>query len=332
MRFFIQQVHKEQIEIDIPQTTTLDQLRELLISQYSYPDQQMVFINNGNILKEANALMKLNANSRILVYIKNKDSKKSRKRSKKIKKEENKKAQGEHQSEKEEKKEEPENKAPEEKIEQDQNLVEQRQDLDKSPELEQKPSDNNSNDNNNANSAENQYQEPLVLSSVPSIPVDSEPLYYENGFPDADDFSDIPKEQLDFYLSECFKKIHLKQLYDEKCNFYANLSETMRISGMIDHNPGLLLIVSQFTKENFSIASMRNTIDLDFAMELAGFVSSSPISLADEYEAMYDEMPNVHTEAVQRLIKKYKKTRRETVKAFVDSNYNEEDAEKLLNG
>lgn len=327
MKFIIQQVHSEQIEIDIPQDTTLAQLRELLISQYSYPDQQMKFINNGIILKDPGALMNVKELGRIIVFIKNKDSKKSHKRSQKAKKEENNSPVQEKDSNIEAK--------PETEIVQQEpkpeNTNKDQINENSNPVIESKAPDAVATVKSNE-SNENTLPEPLELTNISSIP-DSDPLFYpypKNNYNDPQSLADIPKEQLDAYLADCFKKIHLKQLYDEKCNFYANLNETKRIADMIEHNPGLILVVSQFTKNNFTVAMQRNTIDFDFAMDLAGFVSTSPIQIADDYDAIYSEMPTIYTQIIKKLRKKYNKTQIETVKAFVDSQYDIEKAEKLL--
>lgn len=389
MKFFIQQVHQEQFEIDIPQDTTLEQLRKLLVSQYSYPDQQMKFINNGNILKDPNGLMNVKEFGRIIVYIKNKDSKKSHKRSKKIHSEENAKEQEKNAEfeEKSEKESGQQKIIPENAIEEqnnpngistnvtnntnsnnNENSVENSIENNKENNNDENSSGINNNTNNNINEVNNKnddekatnesssnqsksnesnsnenksngfnynegrgsYHDSFELANMAGIP-GAEPLFIHLDKRNNWNFrNEIPKEQIDLYLSDCFKKIHLKQLYDEKCNFYANLNETRRIADMIDHNPGLNLVIYQFTKENFSLAIQRKTIDLESAMELAGFVFSSPISIADDYDAMYSEMPNIYTEIVQKLMKKYEKSQRETVKAFVEANYDEQEAEKLL--
>ena len=149
MKFFIQQVHQEQFEIDIPQDTTLEQLRKLLVSQYSYPDQQMKFINNGNILKDPNGLMNVKEFGRIIVYIKNKDSKKSHKRSKKIHSEENAKEQEKNAEfeEKSEKESGQQKIIPENAIEEQNN-----------PNGISTNVTNNTNSNNNENSVENSIE------------------------------------------------------------------------------------------------------------------------------------------------------------------------------
>ena len=320
MKFFIQQVYQEQIEIDIPRDTTLAQLRELLVSQYSYPDHQMKFINNGNILKDPGALHNVKELGRIIVHIKKKDSKKIHKKSKN--------------KPKEEKNLNIENKSKNDieplQSRQDNANTEQENDikLELSTNVDSKSSNDTKNNYNNSNENNIQYQDSFKFDNIPIIPFYRYlPLMKKKH---SQSLLDMSKEQIDSYLSDCFKKIHLKQLYDEKCNFYANLSETKRIADTIEHNPGLILVVSQFTKENFIVAKQRNTINFDFAIELAGFVSSYPIGLADDYESLYEEMPTIHKQSVKRLMKKCVKTKREAVKALIDSDFEEKEAEKIL--
>lgn len=331
MKFIIQQVHQEQIEIDIPQDTTLKQLRKLLVSQYSFPDQQMKFINNGIILKDPGALKNVEELGRIIVFIKNKDSKKSHKQSNAEQPKEDNKADQEKNPKIEEKPEKKEEEKEKPKPTPEDTNKEQDNPIPK--DIEPKPT--GTFDTSNKSISENaniQYNEPFELAQIPNL-VDPESLYFNFGkrrYNDSQSIPDIPKERLDSYISDCFKKIHLKQLYDEKCNFYANLNETKRIADMIENNPGLILVVSQFTNENFSVAMRRNTIDFGFAMDIAGFISSTPIDIADDYEAAFMEMPTIYVQTVKKLMRKYNKSQRETVKAFVDSSYNEDEAEKLL--
>ena len=298
MKIYVQQVRQDPIEIDISPDSSLDDLRELLIAQYSYPrDKKITFLFNGAFLADDTLLSKLEENSRIIAYIKN-----NNKNTKEEKKSENNNSKTESETAHSE---------------------------------EPKPKENTENSENAENKTKSQYaKRKNIVTDFPLV-LDNEITFFNilNAIREREEDTEFESnDQIEKYIKDVFEKIHVQQLYDDDNKFYNQLNETQRISDMIDHNPGLILVFTRLFLQNYVVAHDSGTVNIDNAMEFAGFTSSTPTTFTEEYQAKFESLPKYLQETVRRLERSINKHRNEVVDAFFEAKFDEKVAEQILTG
>lgn len=341
----MQQVDQEQIELDIPQETTLEELRELLISQYSYPPGHMIFLFNGEILKDADSLSHLNENSLITVYIKNKP-KKCHKKSRKSK--DNPTPESAQQNEEEaikspnedlnEEKNDPKE-TNEEQASQAENLQIEEKSNDNPIEDQTNNSTNDQIPKQNETNENNEKKEEKGIKKRRKnfkIENDDDPSTGLLNFPfeedpnlDDDSFL-LDEQELLANLAETFKKIHLKEMYDSNLHFYRQLNETKRIADIIEHNPALKFVIEQNICQNYTVATEYQTVDANDVLQLAGFNPIQPTELEDPERILLFGLTSSDREQIRYLFKRFGQPLKIIIEKYFEANQDLEMVEALL--